>query len=434
MILHSYTQLPERTIQPPILPIEQIDIPEVEQYIMPNGVELHSLNMGNEDVVRLDIVVQSGKWDANRALETEFCNQILKEGAGILTSAQIAEKLDYYGAWLQTYTTQQCSYLTLYSLNKFFGETIAILEKILKEPVFPEKEFDILCRNRKQQFLVDMDKVQYLSARAFIRNIFGKNHPYGRIAELGDFDTITISDLLRYYTDNYNSRNCRVVLFGKIEKDMLKQVENCFGNSAWRNQILKVEKNFTIQSSEKGRILVSKPDALQSAICVGKQFVTKNHPDYHGLYMLNTLFGGYFGSRLMSNIREDKGYTYGIYSSMTSYLHAGSLNISTQTATEYVEPVIKEIYTEMDKLCNEQIPENELETVRNYLLGETARRFDNLFAIADAYLNLLEVNLINKDFYQQRVDVIKNITAPELGDLARKYYVKEEFYEVIAGK
>ena len=422
----------DRTLQPSILPIEQIHIPDVEEIIMPNGVPLLYLNIGEENVVRLDVIVQSGNKSASRSLTADFTALMLKEGAENMDSGQIAEKLDYYGAWLQTHVTQQCTYITLYSLTKFFTETLSVLGAIIKNPIFPEKEFETLLQNRKRQFLIDSDKVQYLAARGIAQAIFGRNHPYGRKINKEDFDTLSTFDLRKRYDEYFRSGNVKVSLFGNITEEMLKQVETCFGSSVWGKQIKNPEKAFAFQPEKEKRITIPKPDAVQCGICVGKQIITRKHPDFHALYVLNALFGGYFGSRLMSNIREDKGYTYGIHSFITSYRDAGYLNISTQTGTEYSEAVIKEIYTETDKLRETLISVKELQTVRNYILGELARKFDDPFSQAEIYLNLTEFGL-DKNFYKQRIDTIRNVTSETLRDLAQRYFTKDDFHEVIAG-
>ena len=418
--------------QPSILPIEHIHIPDVEVIVMPNGVPLHYLNNGKENVVRLDVIVQAGNRTTSCSLEADFTALLLKEGAGNMNSGQIAEIFDYYGAWIQTRTTQQCTRITLYSLTKFLEETLSVLETIIKNPTFPEKEFEILLQNRKRQFSVDMNRVQYLAGRGIVRAIFGKNHPYGRRINQEDFDTLSIAGLKNRYADYYNSGNVKIAMFGKITDDMIKRVEICFGSSVWGKQTENAKKAFAIQPDKEKRIMISKPDAVQSAICVGKQIITRNHPDFHALDVLNTLFGGYFGSRLMSNIRENKGYTYGIYSLITSYLDAGYLNISTQTGTEYAEAVIKEIYTEMNKLQETLIPEKELQTARNYMMGELVRKFDDPFSQAEIYLNLTEFGL-DKNFYKQRIDTIRMVAGETLRDLAQRYFVKDDFYEIIAG-
>ena len=421
-----------RTIQPSILPIKKIGIPDVESYRMPNGVHLHHLNFDLEDVVRIDIVINSGKWDAPRPLVAEFTNQLLKEGTRKLLGSQIAEKLDFHGAWLQASTTQQASYLTLYTLNKYFGNMLDLLEQILKEPTFPEKEFEIFLQNRKRDFQVNLDKVNFLAGRAFVQALFGAKHPYGRISQIEDFETITVEHLTKFYESHYSSYNMQVGLFGKIEPYMLKLIEDRFGQTHWGihpehdNQI-----RIPNPSKEK-HLFVKKKDALQSSVFIGKEIITRTHPDYHGLSVLNIVLGGYFGSRLMSNIREEKGYTYGIYSSIASFLQGGYFYVASQTATKHVKLLIKEVFNEMDKLSQQAISEKELETVRNYSMGELTRRFDNPFALADMYLDLLEYKL-DKAFYEKRIDTLNFISVEKLQSLAQKYFVKEEFHEVVAG-
>ncbi|MCD7972060.1 MAG: insulinase family protein [Candidatus Azobacteroides sp.] len=422
-----------RNIQPQLLPITSIDIPDPVSIRMPNNVPFHYLEIGQEEVVRVDIIINSGKWETSRPLVAEFTNQLLKEGAGRLTSNEIAEQLDFHGAWFQTSTTQRSSWLTLYTLNKFFDELLPLLDIILKKPVFPEKEFDVLSQNRKKDFLINLDKVNFLAARKLPQVIFGEKHPYGRLASLEDFDTLSLDELKRFYRDNYYTNNMEVALFGKIQPEMQQQLEQYFGQDCWGKQGEKQKKNYEFMPSPEKYIPINKPDALQSAIYVGKQIIPRTHPDYHGLFVLNTIFGGYFGSRLMSNIREDKGYTYGIYSSISPYPDTAYLAISTQVGTEHVENTISEIYKEMDKLCQEPVPEKELTTVRNYLLGELSRKFDNPFAFADIYLGLMEAGL-TKSFYEDRARIIREISAMELRELAQRYLVKDTFYEVVAGK
>jgi predicted Zn-dependent peptidase len=253
------------------------------------------------------------------------------------------------------------------------------------------------------------------------------------MAEEIDYDTLSASDLVDYYSTNYCSENVEIVLFGKVNYDMIKRIEASFGKVAWGNRFRRNIRFFIERPTNEKEMFVAKPNAVQSAVCIGKKSITRDHPDYHGLSILNAIFGGYFGSRLMSNIREDKGYTYGIYSSLTSYLHAGYMNISTQTGNENVNSVIHEVFAEMDRLRDEPVPEDELQTVRNYLLGESARRFDGPFALADAYLGLREFGL-EKNFYEQRIDTIKNITSPVLQDLAERYFTPAGFRTVVAGK
>ena len=161
--------------------------------------------------------------------------------------------------------------------------------------------------------------------------------------------------------------------------------------------------------------------------------MSRYHPDYLKLRVLVTLFGGYFGSRLMSNIREDKGYTYGIGAGLVPYPDTGLLVVSTETANEYIEPVVTEVYREMDRLCEEPVGESELEMVRNYMLGDMCRSYESAFSLSDAWI-FIETAGLDSDFFSRAVSSIRETTVGDIRTLARKYFCKENLIEVVAGK
>jgi zinc protease len=165
---------------------------------------------------------------------------------------------------------------------------------------------------------------------------------------------------------------------------------------------------------------------------VGKFWVPKSHPDFHALSVLVTILGGYFGSRLMANIREEKGYTYGIGSFVLSLKHVSYLVISTEVGNEYVELTLKEIAIEMKKLQTEPVSENELETVKSYLLGEFLRDFDGPFALSGSFKAINDFDL-DYSFYDRYLTVLRNLTSGELMQLAQQYLNPEDFYTVVAG-
>ena len=148
---------------------------------------------------------------------------------------------------------------------------------------------------------------------------------------------------------------------------------------------------------------------------------------------MTTVFGGYFGSRLMSNIREDKGYTYGIVAGILSYPGCSILGISTETDNQHVEPLINEVYHEMDRLQNERVPEEELEMVRSYMLGDMCRAYERAFSLSDAWI-FIETGQLDDDFFDRSVNSIRGISSERLQDLAQKYFIKEKLIEVVAGQ
>jgi predicted Zn-dependent peptidase len=422
-----------RKVQPEIRPIEDIHIQKAESSTLPNGILLHKINFGEEDVIRIDCMFRAGVFYQKLPLVASFTNQLLKEGTSNYTSTEIAEKLDFYGSWLQLSCSYHFAYITLYSLNKYLPETIRLIEDIILNPVFPEKEFQLLLNSRKQQYLIEQEKVQYLAHRNFLTQMYGAVHPYGKNVTLEDFERLNTASLKDFHKRFYNPENCQIIISGKITEPALECVTQSLG--AMRQPIVNATEKppvYSIESSSDHRLFIEKPESVQAAIYIGRPLFSRKHPDYQKFRVLNTLLGGYFGSRLMSNIREDKGYTYGISSSVTTFPDTGHFAISTQTGTEFSELLIKEVFKEMERLRTETIPEEELTMVKNYMLGEHIRMFDGGFALADAFISLL-ANGLDYTFYEESSDVIKSVTSNELQELANKYFIQKEFYEIIAG-
>jgi len=423
-----------RKAQPEIKAMENISIAVPQRKIMPNGIPLNVIEAGNQDVVRMDILIGAGKWHQVQLLQTLFANRMLREGTKRFTSAEIAERLDYYGAWLELSTSMEYSYITLYSLNKYFARTLEIVESIVKEPIFPEKELKTVVDTNKQQFLINSTKVEYLAQKSFASSIFGEQHPCGRFASATDYDQITAACLKEFYDQYYHSGNCSIYVAGKVTNDILTLLENTFGSDSWGQTENKVSTSASlINSTSLKRVFTEQATAMQSSLKMGKVMIQRTHPDYFKMRVLITIFGGYFGSRLMSNIREDKGYTYGISSGIASYPDAGVFMVSTEAANEYVEDIIKEVYHEMNLLQTDLVPESELNMVKNYMLGEMCRSYEGPFSLSDAWM-FIQTSHLSDSYFEESLKAVQNVTSEELKALAQKYFDQEKMIEVIAGK
>ena len=424
-----------RKIQPGFKTIDKIKIIKAEKHLFDNNVSLYTINAGLQDVVKIDFLfsIPMQLWYKNNPLIAPAANLMLQDGTKNLTSVEIAEKLDFYGAFLHLNTNKDYSTVTLFSLNKYLPKTLKIIEDIIKNSVFPQKEFEIFIQKKKQQFIVENEKVKTLASRKFSQVLFVENHPYGKVEQLKDYNNLTTRHLSEYYNSLYVAKNCKIIASGKINKDIIKLFDNCFGRNDWDTQFNIKANNFEIKPSNQKTHLILKDDSLQSAIRIGKPLFNKLHPDYTGMQVLNTVLGGYFGSRLMSNIREDKGYTYGIGSFIASLKNAGYFAIATEVGTDVCKNAIKEIYFEIKKIRNELIPENELNLVKNYILGEMLRIFDGPFSLAESFRSILEYNL-DYSYFDKFIDTVKNITSKELNTLANKYLDEDSMLEAIAGK
>jgi predicted Zn-dependent peptidase len=181
------------------------------------------------------------------------------------------------------------------------------------------------------------------------------------------------------------------------------------------------EKKYRIQNDVNG---------VQGAIRIARPFYNRHHPDFMKAMVLNTVFGGFFGSRLMSNIREDKGYTYGIHSYVQNHIHESAWMISTDAGKEVCEATIEEVYKEMKLLREELVDDEELLLVRNYLIGTILGDLDGPFQIIGRWKNLI-LNNLTEDYFYRSIETIKTISAEELRELAKKYLNPEQFYEIV---
>ena len=424
----------DRTLQPRILEPEQLAVQMPERMVLSNGIPLNVLNAGENEVVRIDFLIKGGRWQQVQPLQALFSNRMLREGTRRFTAAEIADRLDYYGAWLELSSASEHAYLTLYSLNKYLPETLDVLESIVKEPIFPEKELGVIIDTNIQQFLVNSSKVDFLAHRGLLKAVFGERHPGGRLVQEEDYHRITPSVLRDFYNRYYHSGNCSIYLSGKVTDECIRKVEQLFGSEPFGTGFRKPEKKeYLPVVSEEKRIFIERPDALQSAVRMGMLSLDRNHPDYLKLRVLVTLFGGYFGSRLMSNIREEKGYTYGISAGVMPYPGQGVLAVNAETANEFVEPLIAEVYHEIDRLQNDLVPAEELSMVQNYMSGEMCRSYESAFSLADAWI-FVQISGLRDSYFTDALDAVKNVTPEEIRELAGKHLCKEKLKEVISGK
>ena len=401
-----------------------------ERMVLSNGIPLNVLNAGENEVVRIDFLIKGGRWQQVQPLQALFTNRMLREGTRRFTAAEIAERLDYYGAWLELSSASEHAYLTLYSLNKYLPETLDVLESIVKEPIFPEKELGVIIDTNIQQFLVNSSKVDFLAHRGLLKAVFGERHPGGRLVQEEDYHRITPSVLRDFYNRYYHSGNCSIYLSGKVTDECIRKVEQLFGSEPFGTGFRKPEKKeYLPVVSEEKRIFIERPDALQSAVRMGMLSLDRNHPDYLKLRVLVTLFGGYFGSRLMSNIREEKGYTYGISAGVMPYPGQGVLAVNAETANEFVEPLIAEVYHEIDRLQNDLVPAEELSMVQNYMSGEMCRSYESAFSLADAWI-FVQISGLRDSYFTDALDAVKNVTPEEIRELAGKHLCKEKLKEV----
>lgn len=399
--------------------------------VMPNGVPLHCLQGEDRGIVRLDILFKGGYAVQKKPLQALFTNRMLREGSALYSTVEISRQLDYYGAWIDMYSSQECNHIILYVLARHFAKLLPVVEDFVKNPLFSEESLAVVRGNNKAHFLINSRKVDVVAQRHFELLLWGDKHPLGHIIVADDYDNITRDDLIAYYNSVYSSHNCTIFLTGSCEQGIKDAVAKSFGNGAWGNSAAP-EVNIPSPVTSVGKHSVTLPGTVQSAVKIGAFTLPANSPDIYDLRILNVLFGGYFGGRLMSNIREEKGYTYDIISEIDAYGSRNAFMISSQTAIEYVEPLLKEVYREIERLHKEEISAEEVELVRNYIMGELCREYEGVIARTEVFVNawLAGEEFANVNAY---IDAVTRVTPSRLQYVARNYLCPENMFEVVVG-
>ncbi len=424
----------DRTLAPAFKTIEKIDVEHVQHRKLDNGISLYSLSAGSQELTKLEFIFKAGMFFQPATLIASTTNTLLESGTRNYTADQLSSGIDFYGSFLEFQVDQDYASITLFSLNKYLEDSLKFVEEVIKYPVFPEDEFKIHVANKKQKHSINSQKVNVLARRKFVELLFGEKHPYGVDVKETDFDRLNISELKDFFSRYYTSQNCTIIASGKLPETLLNTLNQHFGTSAWGNAspVIKTE-SYQVNTTSVPKNFIEKDGAIQSAVRVGRILFNKTHPDYFKFQVLNTILGGYFGSRLMANIREDKGYTYGIGSGLNNLVHNGYFFISTEVGADVTNQTLAEIYKELKLLREDLVRDEELETVRNYILGNFLRSVDGPFALADKFKSVWEFGL-DYSFFDNYFHAVKTVTANELRDLANKYLQEKDLIECVAGK
>ena len=405
-------------------------LPPIQEEKLENGLPLYWLDAGVQDVVQVDWVFPAGLWYEQKPSVAQGTAALLKNGTSKHTAEQIHEALEFYGAQLKVNASNDYATLTLYSLTKHLPELLPMVSEIITDATFPESEVEIHKQNALQKLLVNLRQCEFVANQQIDAMLYGADHPYGRYSKKENIEAVTREDLLAFYRTHYNLANARMFLAGKVGPKEVKLINDIFGKVSVETGAITKGTFPVAAAAEKAGRITNDPNGVQGAIRIGRHFPNRHHPDYAPMVVLNTMFGGYFGSRLMSNIREEKGFTYGIYSSLSPEVNGGSFIIHTETGRDVIEAAIKEIYHEMEVLCNEPAPEEELLLVKNYLLGGLLADLDGPFSILQRWRTLI-LNGFTVDHFNRNINIYKTVTAKELQLLAQKYFGKTDYYELV---
>ena len=407
-------------------------LPPYKKYILKNGVEVYAVDIGELDTLMVNLVFSAGNWFEEKNLVAATANYLLKNGTSKKTAFEINEHFEYYGSFLSRACQNETAEINLHCLGRYVNELLPVIAELITDSIFPQEELDIYKKNMQQRLQVSLMKSDFVAGRLIDAYLFGERHPYGKFSSSEDYASLQQDEIKKFYQQFYQQGHCAIFIAGKLPAKIIEQLDENFGPlplHAW-NEKTKNTGHHISPAPEKKYHVINDANGVQGSVRIARNFPNRHHPDFQKAGMLNNIFGGYFGSRLMANIREDKGYTYGIHSYLMNHLQESAWMISTEAGKDVCEATIDEVYKEMRILREELIDKEELQTARNFMIGTILGDLDGPFHVAGRWKNII-LNELDEKYFYNGIHIIKTITATELQELAIKYLRPEDFYELV---
>jgi len=420
-----------RQIQPALNEIRRIELPAFENVKLDNGIPVHILNVGSQDLVKIQISIPAGSIYQKQFLIAFFTNKMLKEGSKNYSAAQIAERMDFYGAFFDTNSGRDHAYFTVFCLNKYLDPILGIVQDILTAPLWSTKELQVLKQQEKQAFQIRNTKTKTLANRKFHEMVFGEKHPYGAMANLEDYDAVEAASLDAFFQTNYQPKYWNIFVSGKTSSQTISILNHHFGHLVSSEAVLS-QINILQPEVRAADYFIEQKDALQTSLKMGAICIKRNHKNYPVLALAQTILGGFFGSRLMQNIREDKGYTYGIHSGIQHLKYSSVFMISSELRAEFAQQALEEVKKELKRLREDAVKADELHLVKNYMSGNLLRSLNGPFALGDIMRMLLE-NDLDRNYFNNYIAGIQTATAEDILQIAHSCLNEEKMISVLVG-
>ncbi|MGV3505021.1 MAG: M16 family metallopeptidase [Adhaeribacter sp.] len=419
-----------RSIAPAAGPVLSVQLPPAQIFPLPNGARLHCLQGPSQPVIKLEIIFKAGKWYEPQPGLAYLTAKMLLEGTANYNAKQIADIIAFYGASMECSQGFDRSNLTLYCLSKHLKELLPLVQEILIQPSFPQQELQLLKNRTIQNISIEKQKTSYLATAALTRNIYGANHPYLSGMDENDLAAIDREAIQAFFQKHFTLAGAEIILAGDFDEQHRQDISEIFGNlpggpaqeaAAWPH----------VAAAQQG--FIDMPEKLQSSIRIGRHWPLMSDPDFARLSLVNKILGGYFGSRLMKNIREEKGYTYGIFSAISPKEKDSLFYIGTDVNFEKAEETIAEVLKEIRLLREELVSEEELETVKTYTVGKFINDTATIFDQSEKYKTIV-VHGLEEDYYSHYLQDIQHLSAAEIPALVEKYLPEESLKIVAVGK
>jgi zinc protease len=439
MTNNTFTQdnLLDRSKPPKGKPPKDVHFPDYFDTLLANGVNVLVIENNKIPAVSVRLVFKNAGsyYDNGKYGLASLTADLLTKGTKNRTATQIAEEIDFIGGSLTSGSDWDGSYVSLSCLRKHLDKGIDILSDVVLNPVFGEDEIKRAKEQRLSSILQGKDDANNLTDKMFNKVLFGDN-PYGSPSEgtEASVNNLTREDFTSFYEQKYTPGSLILAFVGAISKDEAVKIVNA-KFAGWNKPNGMVNDNGTGNSYNTANhdvYLVNKPDAVQSSIRIGHIGIARNNPDFLSVTVMNTILGGYFGSRINYNLREKHGFTYGARSGFSARIYPGEFSVDADVRNNVTDSSVAIVIEELKNIVASHVTDEELQTVKNYLTGVFPLQLETANSVATRVINLKMYNL-PKNYYSTYISTINKLTKEDVLMSAKKYIHPGNLLIVVSG-
>lgn len=441
-----------RNVAPDTQFVNLESLPMVQTQKMDNGVPLYLIPVAGTDLVRVDFMFNGGAWVQDLPLQAMLAFRLVKEGTASKSVQLINEMLDFYGASFSSAVYKTYAVISIVCLKKHLQPVVDIVQDVLCNPAFDPNSVQIALQQAYANFMIKKDRVRAQAERIFYETLFGPGHPMASYEYAELFSQLSPDTLKDYNKKCVNSANCRIFMTGGYDESSVGLLCGIFGVGTWGSNsnstaLSHIEfpaeplAQYRLTGNDERLIVdyqhnrvnfsMSQP-TVQSALYAGCVLPKVKGEDRAYMILANMLLGGFFGSRLMNNIREDKGYTYGINSALMANPFFTVFCVQTETANQHVDNVIREVKSEILRIINELPDEDEIDIVKKYYSGSVCRIYEANFAFTNQLIKKIGVGNEDVDTVAT-LRLMKQATPQQICDVVKHYLSPNNVVWCVAG-
>jgi zinc protease len=420
--------------QPAPLPARPIILPTAYETILPNGLTVIVVEDSRLPLISYRLAFRTGDAHDPPSLPglMDMLTGLLTEGTETRSSREIADEVARLGATLQAGANSDYTTVAASSLTIFGEQVLELLADVSLRPVFPESEVELAKQNTKESLKQQRAQPSFLAGEMAARVMFG-DHPYHVTAPTPEsVDATTRERLVEFHRSTFVANNAVLFVAGDVQQNsLLKQVENLFGG--WQpGNVPAVNFPAPPERTSRTAYIIDRPGSAQANIVIANAGIMRTSPDYFPLLLMHTVLGANASSRLFMNLREEKGYTYGAYSSLDARRTAGTFRATAEVRTPVTGDSLKEFLYELNRIRNEPVSEKEMADTKSYLTGVFPLRLETQEGLVDQLLQIKMFGL-PQDYLETYRNEIQAVTIEQVQEVARKYVRPDEAAIVIVG-